>query len=144
MQLDPVYVTFNPSESELQEIEAARAAGKVEAEVSTPGEAGVTRKGELSFLDNAIDRSTATIVARVTIDNHDYSLRPGQYVQVRLLLRNQHDTLMAPVAALGSNQMGKYVYVVGAGDKAELRPLEVGPGDGRWSASSRASAKATA
>jgi multidrug efflux system membrane fusion protein len=37
---------------------------------------------------------------------------------------------MAPVAALGSNQMGKYVYVVGKGDKAELRPLQLGPGDG--------------
>ena len=34
---------------------------------------------------------------------------------------------MAPVAALGSNQMGKFVYVVGEGDKAELRPLELGP-----------------
>jgi multidrug efflux system membrane fusion protein len=130
VQLDPVYVTFNPSESELQEIEAARAAGKVEAEVSTPGEASVTRKGELSFLDNAIDRSTGTIVARVTIENRDYSLRPGQYVQVRLLLRNEHDALMAPMAALGSNQMGKYVYIVGPGDKAELRPLQIGPGEG--------------
>ena len=130
VQLDPVYVTFNPSESELQQIEAARAAGKVEAEVSTPGEAGVTRKGELSFLDNAIDRTTGTIVARVTIENRDYSLRPGQYVQVRLLLRNEHDALMAPMAALGSNQMGKYVYIVGPGDKAELRTLQIGPGEG--------------
>jgi len=130
VQLDPVYVTFNPSESELAEIDKARAAGKVEAEVSAPDEPSLTRKGELTFLDNAIDRSTATIVARVTIANHDFALRPGQYVRVRLLLRDQPDALMAPVAALGSNQMGKYVYVVGQGDRAELRPLELGPSDG--------------
>ena len=68
MQLDPVYVTFNPSESDLVEIEKARrAAGKVEAEVSTPGEPSITRTGDLSFLDNVIDRSTGTIVARVTV-----------------------------------------------------------------------------
>jgi len=130
VQLDPVYVTFNPSESELAEIDKARAAGKVEAEVSAPDEPSLTRKGELTFLDNAIDRSTATIVARVTIANHDFALRPGQYVRVRLLLRDQPDALMAPVAALGSNQMGKYLYVVGQGDRAELRPLELGPSDG--------------
>jgi len=130
VQLDPVYVTFNPSESELAEIEQARAAGTVEAEVSTPGEPSIKRKGELSFLDNAIDRSTGTIIARITIENHDFALLPGQYVRVRLLVRNQPDALMAPVAALGFNQMGKYVYVVGKGDKAELRPLVLGPGDG--------------
>jgi membrane fusion protein, multidrug efflux system len=130
VQLDPVYVTFNPSESELTEIERARASGTVEAEVSTPGEPSIARKGQLSFLDNVIDRSTGTIVARVTIENHDFALLPGQYIRVRLLIRNEPDALMAPVAALGSNQMGKYVYVVGQGDKAEMRPLELGPNDG--------------
>ena len=69
-------------------------------------------------------------VARVTIDNTDFALLPGQYVRVKLLLRDEPDALMAPVSALGSNQMGKFVYVVGDGDKAELRPLELGPGDG--------------
>ena len=129
-QLDPVYVSFNPSETELAEIERARGAGKVEAEVSTPGAPDLTRKGELSFLDNAIDRSTGTIVARVTIGNRDFALLPGQYVRVRLLVRDEPDALMAPAAALGSNQMGKFVYVVGQGDKAELRPLVLGPGEG--------------
>ena len=130
VQLDPVYVTFNPSESELTEIERARASGTVEAEVSTPGESSITRKGKLSFLDNVIDRSTGTIIARVTIENHDFALLPGQYIRVRLLIRNEPDALMAPVAALGSNQMGKYVFVVGQGDKAVMRPLELGPNDG--------------
>jgi multidrug efflux system membrane fusion protein len=130
VQLDPVYVTFNPSETELAEIRAARAAGRVEAEVSTPGEPSLTRRGQLTFLDNVIDRSTGTISARVTLDNPDYALLPGQYVRVKLLLRDEPDALMAPAAALGSNQMGKYVYVVGQGDKAELRQLELGPADG--------------
>jgi multidrug efflux system membrane fusion protein len=37
---------------------------------------------------------------------------------------------MAPQTALGSSQMGKYLYVVGAGDKAEQRLLTLGPTDG--------------
>ena len=130
VQLDPVYVTFNPSETELAEIRAARAAGKVEAQVTTPGEPSLTRKGSLTFLDNVIDRSTGTIAARVTLDNPDAALLPGEYVRVKLLLRDQPDALMAPQVALGSNQMGKFVYVVSHDDKAELRQLELGPSDG--------------
>ncbi len=130
MQLDPVYVSFNPSESELSQIKLARAAGKVEAEVSTPDAPDAPRKGQLSFLDNTIDRSTGTIVARVTLDNPDFALTPGQYVRVRLLIRDLPNALMAPSAALGSNQMGKFVYVVGQGDKAEMRQLELGASDG--------------
>ena len=38
VQLDPIYVTFNPSESDLVEIATARAAGKVDAEISLAGE----------------------------------------------------------------------------------------------------------
>jgi multidrug efflux system membrane fusion protein len=130
VQLDPIYVAFNPSESELAEIEQARAAGKVEAEISLANEPGPTRKGELTFLDNTVDKSTGTISARVTIANPDFALLPGEYVRVRLHIKDEPDALMAPQAALGSSQMGKYVYVVGAGDKAEQRLLALGPTDG--------------
>jgi multidrug efflux system membrane fusion protein len=130
IELDPIYVTFNPSESDLAEITAARAAGKVDAEISLAGKPDAIRKGQLTFLDNTVDKATATIAARVTIANPDFALLPGQYVQVRLHIRDEPEAFMAPQAALGSNQMGKFVYVVGAGDKAELRLLTLGPMDG--------------
>jgi membrane fusion protein, multidrug efflux system len=130
VQLDPIYVTFNPSESDLPEIAAARAAGKVDAEISLAGKPDAVRKGELTFLDNVVDKATGTIAARVTIANPDFALLPGQYVRVRLHIRDELDAVMAPQTALGSNQMGKFVYVVGAGDKAEPRLLTLGPMDG--------------
>jgi multidrug efflux system membrane fusion protein len=130
VQLDPIYVSFNPSESDLAEIAKARAAGKVEAEISLAGEDGAVRKGELTFLDNAIDKSTGTISARVTIANADFALLPGEYVRVRLHIKDQPNALMAPQTALGSSQMGEFLYVVGAGDKAEQRLLTLGPTDG--------------
>ncbi len=121
--------TFNPSESDLVEITKARAAGKVDAEISLAG-TDTIRKGELTFLDNSVDKATGTIAARVTIANPDFVLLPGQYVRVRLHIRDEPDAFMAPQTALGSNQMGKFVYVVGAGDKAEQRLLTLGPMDG--------------
>lgn len=130
VQLDPIYVTFNPSESELADIVTARASGDIGAEISVAGEPQLTRKGELTFLDNGIDKATGTIVARVTIANSDFVLLPGQYVRVRLHLKDEPNALMAPMAALGSSQTGKYVYIVGEDGRAEQRPLTLGPMDG--------------
>lgn len=102
----------------------------MEAEISLSDTPGAVRKGDLTFLDNAVDKATGTIAARVTIANPNFVLLPGQYVRVRLHIRDEPDALMAPQAALGSSQMGKYVYVVGAGDKAEMRLLTLGPSAG--------------
>ncbi|HEY4807021.1 MAG TPA: efflux RND transporter periplasmic adaptor subunit [Roseiarcus sp.] len=130
VQLDPIYVAFNPSESDLVEITGARAAGQIDAEISLADKPDAIRKGELTFLDNTVDKATGTIAARVTIANPDFALLPGQYVRVRLHIRDEPDAVMAPQTALGSNQMGKFVYVVSADDKAELRLLTLGPMDG--------------
>ena len=126
VELDPIYVTFNPSKSDLIEIATARAAGEVDAEISLAG-TDTIRKGELTFLDNSVDKATGTIAARVTIANPDFSLLPGQYVRVRLHIRDEPDAFMAPQTALGSNQMGEFVCVVTAGRQAEMRLLTLRP-----------------
>jgi multidrug efflux system membrane fusion protein len=130
IQLDPIYVTFNPSETDLAVIQKARAAGKVAADILLPGETQARYKGELTFIDNAVDRSTGTIVARATIANADLSLLPGQYVRIRLAIGTEPDALMVPETALGSSQLGRYVYVVGEGNKVDQRLVSLGPTDG--------------
>jgi multidrug efflux system membrane fusion protein len=130
VQLDPIYVTFNPSETDLAEIQKARGGGKIAADITLPGETQAPHKGELTFIDNAVDRSTGTIVARATIDNADFSLLPGQYVRIRLAIGTEPDALMVPQTALGSSQLGKYVYVVGEGNKVDQRLVSLGPTDG--------------
>lgn len=130
VQLDPIYVTFNPSETDLAEIEKARAKGKVEADIRLPEETKVRYRGALTFIDNSVDRTTGTITARATIANADRSLLPGQYVRIRLLLREQPNTLMVPQTAIGSSQLGKYVYVVGQGNRVDQHLVSLGPSDG--------------
>jgi multidrug efflux system membrane fusion protein len=127
VQLDPIYVTFNPSEAELGDIQKAHATGKVEVEVLVPPETEARHKGELTFLDNVVDRATGTITARATIANGDFTLLPGQYVRARLHLKDEPDALLVPQTALGSSQLGKYVYVVGANNTAEQRLVTLGP-----------------
>jgi len=114
VQLDPLYVTFNPSERE----------------VSLPDDPTVGYSGELTFIDNGVDRTTGTITARATVPNPKFTLLPGQYVRVRLHVRDEPDALLVPQTALGSSQLGKYVYVVGADNKAEQKIVSLGATDG--------------
>jgi multidrug efflux system membrane fusion protein len=130
VQLDPIYVTFNPSETDLADIEQARANGPIEVEVLLPGENEAHQKGELTFMDNTVDHSTGTITARATIGNGKFTLLPGQYVRVRLHIKQQPDALMVPQTALGSSQLGKYLYVVGKGNTVDQRLVSLGPTSG--------------
>jgi multidrug efflux system membrane fusion protein len=130
VQLSPIYVTFNPSESDLPEIQKALGRSKVEVEVFLPGEDKPRHRGALTFIDNAVGRSTGTIVARATIANDELTLLPGQYLRVRLHISEQPDALMVPQTALGSSQFGKYVYVVGKDNLVEQRLVSLGPVEG--------------
>jgi multidrug efflux system membrane fusion protein len=130
VQLSPIYITFNPGETELAEIQQAFANGTVETEVIIPGSDEKPRQGKLTFIDNAVERNTGTIAARATIDNLDLSLLPGQYVRIRLHIRELPNALMVPQTALGSSQFGKYVYVVGKDNLVEQRVVALGPTDG--------------
>ncbi|WP_225768965.1 efflux RND transporter periplasmic adaptor subunit [Inquilinus sp. Marseille-Q2685] len=130
VQLDPIYVTFNPSENELGKIRAAQAAGKVMVDVLLPGETEAKHQGELTFLDNAVDNQTGTILARATVRNGDFGLLPGQYVRVRVHLKPQPDALMVPQVAVAASQFGRYVYVVSKDNRAEQRLVTLGGTDG--------------
>jgi multidrug efflux system membrane fusion protein len=130
VQLDPLYVAFNPSETDLATIEAARHGGPVSVEIMVPGTQTPAHKGEVTFVDNVVDRSTGTVTARATIANADETLLPGQYVRVRVHLRDEPDALLVPQVAVGSSQLGKYVYAIGAGDKVEQRLVTLGATQG--------------
>jgi multidrug efflux system membrane fusion protein len=126
VELDPIYATFNPSETELASIMKARFQGSIPVDVQTSDDAQPKFSGTLSFLDNAVDRSTGTITARATISNPGHTLLPGEFVHVRVHIADQPDALLVPQVALGSSQLGRFVYVVGKDGKAEQHIVSAG------------------
>ena len=126
VELDPIYATFNPSETELAAITKARLQGSIPVDVQTSDDAQPKFSGTLSFLDNAVDRSTGTITARATISNPGHKLLPGEFVHVRVHVADQPDALLVPQVALGSSQLGRFVYVVGKDGKAEQHIVSAG------------------
>jgi multidrug efflux system membrane fusion protein len=125
VELDPIYATFNPSETELAAIMRARSKGPLSVDVQVSDDAQQF-SGAVSFLDNVVDRSTGTIMARATISNPDHTLLPGEFVHVRVHIADQPDALLVPQVALGSGQLGRFVYVVGKDGKAEQRIVSPG------------------
>ncbi|MCD6075698.1 MAG: efflux transporter periplasmic adaptor subunit [Rhodospirillales bacterium] len=126
VQLDPIRVTFSPSERDLIVINQSRMSRDIPVEVSLNDANGTKFTGIVSFVDNAIDRKTGTIAAQATIANAQRTLLPGQYVRIRLLLAERPDALLVPKIAIGSGQMGKFVYVAGADGHVEQKFVTLG------------------
>jgi multidrug efflux system membrane fusion protein len=141
VQLDPIYATFNPPDSDLAQIQQYQAKGPIAADVIVGEGTNAQYHGKLTFLDNSVGRSTGTITARATIENPDHSLLPGQFIRVRLHITDQPNTLLVPQVAVNSSQLGQYVFVVGPDNKAEQRFVTLGASFGTLVAVSKGVAK---
>jgi membrane fusion protein, multidrug efflux system len=120
----PIYVTFAVPAQFLPAVLSHRAAGiKV---LATPPEPGASAaEGSLTFIDNAVDTATSTILLKGTFANQDESLWPGQFVDVTVILGEEPNRVVVPAAAVQSGQQGQYVFVVKPDKTAELRPVKV-------------------
>jgi multidrug efflux system membrane fusion protein len=81
--------------------------------------------GKLSFIDNAVDTSTATVQLKATFDNDKGSLWAGQFATTSLHLFDEDSALVVPSQAVVTGQRGAYVYVVDQADTARQRAVSV-------------------
>lgn len=126
-QLRPIRVSFTVPGSRLDDVRRRQAQGALEVRVR-PSRAAEEPPllGELSFVDNAVDAGTGTVVLKAEFPNEDDRLWPGQFVDVELVLAVDADALTVPAGAVVTSQEGPFVYVVGAEKKVEKRLVEVG------------------
>ena len=71
-------------------------AGKLRVEAVIPDEDNAPEVGELTFVDNTVEKGTGTIALRATFANETERLWPGQYVRVILTQSVQKDSVVAP------------------------------------------------
>ena len=79
-QISPMYVSFGIPEAQLPELRRYMARGTLRVDARAPSDSAPTSIGRVSFVDNAVDQSTGTIVIRGTFPNIDRRLWPGQFV----------------------------------------------------------------
>jgi multidrug efflux system membrane fusion protein len=136
-RIDPIYADFTVNEQQLADVRANMAKGTLKTLVSLPGDGGmgkpgVGREGALTFLDNAVQSGSGTVRLRATVPNADGHFWPGQFVNVRLVLRVEHDAVLVPNSAPQMSQAGEFVFVVkeGVPPAAPGAPSGAPPGAG--------------
>ena len=133
VQTDPIWVTFNASESDVQAVRAVLASrGQTTAsllgttvEVGLQNDEGFPHIGKLDYVAPNVDTSTGTLPARAVFENADRSMLPGYFARVRIPGKPR-PALLVPDVAIGSDQAGRYVLVVNRDNIVEQRKIEPG------------------
>ncbi len=120
----PIYVSFPVPAQRLPAILEHRGKG-IAVAATLPGESAPAATGTLTFVDNAVDTSTSTILLKATFANTDERLWPGQFVDVAVTLGEQPDRVVCPSSAVQTGQQGQYVFVVKDDKTVEQRPVRV-------------------
>jgi RND family efflux transporter MFP subunit len=86
-----------------------------------------SHEGRLDFVDNAIDRSSSTIRARAMFANPNAEFAPGMFARVQMAAAPPTIALLVPEAAIGAEQVRKFVMVVDANNVARPKYVTLGP-----------------
>ncbi|MBX9459456.1 MAG: efflux RND transporter periplasmic adaptor subunit [Rhizobium sp.] len=141
-QIDPVYADFTQAAGDMLSIRRDIAAGKLAA--PEEGKAAVKlvfddgsiheQPGNLLFSSATVDSTTGQVTLRAEFPNPNRDLLPGLYVRVQIDQAVRKNALSIPQRAVMRDATGAaMVYVVGAENKAEARPVKLGVAlSGEW------------
>lgn len=135
--MDPIYVNFTVSEQDVLRIRAeAQRRGLTPADLKQfpiqlglQTETGYPHEGHLDYVAPTLNQSTGTLAVRGLVPNDKRMLLPGYFVRVRVPFTQEKDALLVPDTALGSDQGGRYLLVVGGDNVVEQRKVQIGPTD---------------
>lgn len=136
--LNPIWVNFNISENEMQRYRNEMAKGLIKEPKDKNYEVRILlvdgsvfpNSGRMTFADPSYDPQTGTFRVRASVPNPDGTLRPNQYVRVRLVGAVRPRAVLVPQRAVKQGAKGHFVWVVGPDGKVTQRPVTVGTWQG--------------
>ena len=140
-QINPMYVNFTQSASEVFKLRRAmetgqlKGAGAQSAAVQVVLEDGSVyeQPGRLLFSDLTVDSATGQVTLRAEVPNPKGTLLPGLYVRVRLEQAKAGNAITLPQQSVTRSAQGDTVSVVGADGKIASRQVKVGgQQNGQW------------
>ena len=141
-QIDPVYVNFTQSATDVFQLRRAmergqfkRAGGTEAASVKLVLADGseYAQAGKLLFTDLSVDATTGQVTLRAEVPNPKGELLPGLYLRVRIEQAQASNAITLPQQAVTRTQQGDTVSVVGEDGKVSQRSVKVGAAqNNRW------------
>ena len=135
VSLDPIRFEFTMDEASYLRYERFSSSGKevtgrdggVVVGLKLLDEKTFEHRGYMDFVDNTIDRSSGTIRGRASFSNPNAVLTPGMFGRVRVPGSPTYNALLLPDAAIGTEQIRKFVLVVSDDNTAVQRYVTLGP-----------------
>ncbi len=131
-QLDPAYVYFTTTDSELRElteINQKRARPLKEEDVTVKLRFGngdvYPYDGKVDISSSIVDPRTGTVQIRAVFPNANRGLLPGQFVRVEIVGVTMPNAVLVPKAAIVQGPQGAAVWVLDANDVAQARPVQL-------------------
>ena len=134
-QIDPIRLYFPLSEKDYKQyanrlkeaMQTPESERKESTELVFADGTVYPRKGRFSFVDRQVDPTTGTILIAANFPNPDHTLRPGQFAKARAAIDEIQGALLVPERALVELQGSYQIGVLGEGNKADIRPIKIGP-----------------
>lgn len=133
-QINPIWAYFNISESLYLEfapqiskvLQKSIITSTLPVEYIQANDMSYPFKGNVIFVNREISGGTGTIQLAAAFPNKDAILRPGGFGKVRVQTGTNKNALLIPQAAIIEVQSQYQVIVVGADNKATVRPVKTG------------------
>ena len=130
-QNDPIYANFAIPSPQFMRLRALQEQGRLKsdgtvAEITLADGTVYQTKGVITFIDKQVNTNTSVVAARAEFVNPDLFVLPGQFVRVTLSGMELVNAILIPQQAVIQTQKGSMVVVIGEGDKAEMRPVDLG------------------
>lgn len=132
-QVNPVYVNFAQSSSEVFALRKALRDGQLKGndgqlkiELLLPDGSLYPSAGKLSFSDVSVNQTTDSVVMRAIFDNPQQELMPGAYVRLKIRQATNPNAILLPRDALIRDQFSARVWVVNAKNELESREVQTG------------------
>jgi membrane fusion protein (multidrug efflux system) len=137
-QLDPIWVDFSISEDEMLKTRQEQASGQLRIPESTELTVELVladgtvypETGRMFFRDANYSTETGTFLVRATFSNPDGTLRPGQFVRVRVKGAIRPNAVLVPQQAVLQGAQGFFVWIVDPEGRAQVRGVEAGDWQG--------------
>jgi len=127
-QVDPIWIRFSLSESDLAKLPDKRLDRIKSAEVrlALPDGSRYPLAGRLNFAATQIDPRLATQELRAEFRNPGVRLLPGQFVRVQLAAGERDNVFLVPQTAVIQTEKTFLVFTLDKENRAESRPVQVG------------------
>ena len=79
-----------------------------------------------NYISPFVNLKTGTLTLRALFENSKYDLKSGMYCTVSLPYGEEENAILIPDASTGTDQLGRYVYVIDDNNIVSYRHIEVG------------------